>query len=157
MNTERTVVIENVGNGIVSLCDTQGRRYLLKPTGKMRISATSLQDILDRPGNKVMFNRGDVVIGNIAREELYAMGLNEEEINKYLVEEVKPVVVITPAIEEEPEAVIEIEEPVEEVAEEVKEEIKEEAVIEEKPVVVEKPVAKKPANKSNKKNTKKGK
>jgi hypothetical protein len=157
MNTERTVVIENVGSGIVSLCDTQGRRYLLKPTGKMRISATSLQDILDRPGNKVMFNRGDVVIGNIAREELYAMGLNEEEINKYLVEEAKPVVVITPAIEEEPEAVIEIEEPVEEVAEEVKEEIKEEAVIEEKPVVVEKPVAKKPANKSNKKNTKKGK
>lgn len=157
MNTERTVVIENVGNGIVSLCDTLGRRYLLKPTGKMRISATSLQDILDRPGNKVMFNRGDVVIGNIAREELYAMGLNEEEINKYLVEEAKPVVVITPAIEEEPEAVIEIEEPVEEVAEEVKEEIKEEAVIEEKPVVVEKPVAKKPANKSNKKNTKKGK
>jgi hypothetical protein len=154
MNTERTVVIENVGTGIVSLCDTQGRRYLLKPTGKMRISATSLQDILDRPGNKVMFDRGDVVIGNITREELYAMGLNEDEINNYLVEEAKPVVVITPAIEEEPEAVIEIETPVEETVEEVKEEIKEEEpVIEEKPVV--KPAAKKTNNKKN--TNKKGK
>ena len=154
MNTERTVVIENVGTGIVSLCDTQGRRYLLKPTGKMRISATSLQDILDRPGNKVMFDRGDVVIGNITREELYAMGLNEEEIDTYLVEEAKPVVVITPAIEEEPEAVIEIETPVEETVEEVKEEIKEEEpVIEEKPVV--KPAAKKTNNKKN--TNKKGK
>ena len=156
MNTERTVVIENVGSGIVSLCDTQGRRYLLKPTGKMRISATSLQDILDRPGNKVMFDRGDVVVGNISREELYAMGLNEDEINKYLAEEAKPVVVITEAIEEEPVVVIEIEEPVVEAVEEVEETV-EEAVIEEKPVVVEKPVVKPAAKKPAKKNTKKGK
>lgn len=154
MNTERTVVIENVGSGIVSLCDTQGRRYLLKPTGKMRISAVSLQDILDRPGNKEMFDCGDVVIGNITREELYAMGLNEDEIDLYLVDEAKPTVVITPAIEEEPVAVIEIEEPVVEAEETV-----EEAVIEEEPVVVEKPVAvKKPAAKKNNKktNSKKG-
>ena len=160
MNTERTVVIENVGSGIVSLCDTQGRRYLLKPTGKMRISATSLQDILDRPGNKVMFDRGDVAVGNITRGELYAMGLNEDEINKYLTEEAKPAVVITPAIEEEPVAVIEIEEPVVETVEEIKEETVEEAVIEEEPVVIEKPVAvKKPAAKKNNKktNSKKGK
>jgi hypothetical protein len=151
MNTERTVVIENVGSGIVSLCDTQGRRYLLKPTGKMRISAVSLQDILDRPGNKEMFDCGDVVIGNITREELYAMGLNEDEIDLYLVDEAKPTVVITPAIEEEPVAVIEIEEPVVEAEETV-----EEAVIEEEPV---KPVAvKKPAAKKNNKktNSKKG-
>ena len=149
MNTERTVVIENVGSGIVSLCDTQGRRYLLKPTGKMRISATSLQDILDRPGNKIMFDRGDVAVGNITREELYAMGLNEDEINAYLKEEAKPAVVITPAIEEEP--VVEAEEEIEETVEE--------AVIEEKPVVIEKPVAvKKPAAKKNNKksNSKKG-
>lgn len=155
MNTERTVVIENVGSGIVSLCDTQGRRYLLKPTGKMRISAVSLQDILDRPGNKEMFDSGDVVIGNITREELYAMGLNEDEIDLYLVEEAKPAVVITPAIEEEPVAVIEIEEPIVE----VEEETVEEAVIEEEPVVIEKPVAvKKPAAKKNNKksNSKKG-
>lgn len=154
MNTERTVVIENVGSGIVSLCDTQGRRYLLKPTGKMRISAVSLQDILDRPGNKEMFDCGDVVIGNITREELYAMGLNEDEIDLYLVDEAKPTVVITPAIEEEPVAVIEIEEPVVEAEETV-----EEAVIEEEPVVIEKPVAvKKPAAKKNNKksNSKKG-
>ncbi len=158
MNTERTVVIENVGSGIVSLCDTQGRRYLLKPTGKMRISATSLQDILDRPGNKVMFDRGDVAVGNITREELYAMGLNEDEINAYLKEEAKPAVVITPAIEEEPVAVIEIEEPVVEAEEEIEETV-EEAVIEEEPVVIEEPVAvKKPAAKKNNKknNSKKG-
>ena len=158
MNTERTVVIENVGSGIVSLCDTQGRRYLLKPTGKMRISAVSLQDILDKPGNKEMFDSGDVVIGNITREELYAMGLNEDEIDLYLVEEAKPAVVITPAIEEEPVAVIEIEEPVVEAEEEIEETV-EEAVIEEEPVVIEKPVAvKKPAAKKNNKknNSKKG-
>ena len=159
MNTERTVVIENVGSGIVSLCDTQGRRYLLKPTGKMRISAASLQDILDRPGNRIMFNLGDVVVKNITRGELYAMGLTEDEINKYLAEEAKPAVVITPAIEEEPVAVIEIEEPVVETEEEEIEETVEEAVIEEEPVVIEKPVAvKKPAAKKNNKksNSKKG-
>ena len=155
MNTERTVVIENVGSGIVSLCDTQGRRYLLKPTGKMRISAVSLQDILDRPGNKEMFDCGDVVIGNITREELYAMGLNEDEIDLYLVDEAKPTVVITPAIEEEPVAVIEIEDPVVDAEEKIEETV-EEAVIEEEPV---KPVAvKKPAAKKNNKktNSKKG-
>lgn len=158
MNTERTVVIENVGSGIVSLCDTQGRRYLLKPTGKMRISATSLQDILDRPGNRIMFNLGDVVVKNITRGELYAMGLTEDEIDKYLAEEAKPAVVITPAIEEEPVAVIEIEEPAVEAEEEIEETV-EEAVIEEEPVVIEKPVAvKKPAAKKNNKksNSKKG-
>ena len=55
----------------------------------------------------------------ISPEELYAMGLNEDEINAYLKEEAKPAVVITPAIEEEPVAVIEIEEPVVEAANEV--------------------------------------
>ena len=106
-----------------------------------------------------MFNLGDVVVKNITRGELYAMGLTEDEINKYLAEEAKPAVVITPAIEEEPVAVIEIEEPVVETVEEVKEETVEEAVIEEEPVVIEKPVAvKKPAAKKNNKknNSKKG-
>lgn len=155
MNTERTVVIENIGDVLVSLLDTQNRRYLLKTGAKMRISAVTLQDILDVPGNKIMFDRGYVGVGNITKDELYAMGLNEDEINKYLIEEAKPTVVITPAIEEEPEMVIEIEEPVEET---VEEEIKEEPVIEEVPVVIEKPVAKKPAaKKTTKKNTKKGK
>ena len=92
----------------------------------------------------------------LTKNELYAMGLSEDEIAKYLIEEAKPAVVITPVIEEEPVAVIEIEEPVEEAVEETVEE----AVIEEKPVVIEKPVAKKPAAKktTNKKsNSKKGK
>ena len=155
MNSERTVVIENIGDVLVSLLDTQNRRYLLKTGAKMRVSAVTLQDILDVPGNKIMFDRGYVGVGNITKDELYAMGLNEDEINKYLIEEAKPTVVITPVIEEEPEMVIEIEEPVEET---VEEEITEEAVIEEVPVVIEKPVVKKPAaKKTTKKNTKKGK
>ena len=159
MNTERTVVIENIGDVLVSLLDTQKRRYLLKTGAKMRVSAVTLQDILDVQGNKIIFDRGYVGVGNITKDELYAMGLNEDEINKYLIEEAKPTVVITPAMEEEPEMVIEIEEPVEETVEEtVEEEITEEPVIEEIPVVIEKPVAKKPAaKKTTKKNTKKGK
>ena len=156
MNTERTVVIENVSNILISLGDTQNRKYLLKGGAKMRISAISLQDILDAPGSKSVFDREYIKVGNITKEELYAMGLNEDEINKYLLEEPKPAVVITPAIEKEPEMVIEIEEPVEET---VEEEITEEPVIEEEPVVIEKPVAKPAAKKTtNKKsNSKKGK
>jgi hypothetical protein len=160
MNTERTVVIENVGDAYVSLRDTQGRNYLLKSGAKMRISSASLQDILDSVGSKRIFDKGNIKIGNISRDELYAMGLNEDEIELYLIEEVKPAVVITPAIEEKPVAVIEIEEPVVEAEEEIEETV-EEAVIEEEPVVIEKPVAvKKPAAKktTNKKtNSKKGK
>ena len=155
MNTDRTVVIENISDGIVSLSDTQGRNYLLRPTGKMRISAATLLDILDQPGSKKIFNRGYVTIGNISKAELYNMGLTEEEIDKFLKEEVRPAIVITPAIEEEPEAVIEVIEPA---AEEV-EEIVEEPVVEEEPVVIEKPVtkpaAKKPTSKKN--SSKKGK
>jgi hypothetical protein len=151
MNTDRTVVIENVSTGIVSLSDTQGHNYLLKPTGKMRISAATLLDILDQPGSKRIFNRGYMTVGNISRGELYNMGLTEEEINKILKEEVRPAIVITPAIEEEPEAVIEVVEPV---VEEV-EEIVEEPVVVEKPVTVAKPAAKKPASKKN--SSKKGK
>jgi len=157
MNTERTVVIENTGDAYVSLRDTQKRTYLLKAGAKMRISSASLQDILDSVGSKRIFDKGNIKIGNITRDELYAMGLNEDEIDLYLIEEAKPTVVITPAIEEEPVAVIEIEEPVVETEEEVKEETVEEAVIEKKPVVIEKPVAKPAAKKTTKKNTRKGK
>ena len=157
MNTERTVVIENVSDIYISLGDTQGRKYLLKSGAKMRISAASLQDILDAPGSKSVFDREYIKVGNITKNELYAMGLNEDEIDLYLIEEAKPTVVITPAIEEEPVAVIEIEEPVVETEEEVKEETVEEAVIEKKPVVIEKPVAKPAAKKTTKKNTRKGK
>ena len=144
MNTERTVVIENVSDILISLGDTQNRKYLLKGGAKMRISAASLQDILDAPASKNVFDREYVKIGNISTNELYAMGLNEDEINKYLLEDSKPAVVITPAIEEEPVEIIEIEEPVVE--------NEEDTVIEEKPVV-KKPAAKK----TTKKNTNKGK
>lgn len=149
MNTERTVVIENISDISVSLLDTQHRRYLLKKGGKIRVSSATLQDILDEPGNKLIFDRGRLGISNITRKELFNMGLTEAEIDRYLKEEAKPVVeekpvvVITPAIEEEPVAVIEVEVP-------VVEEVKEETVIEEKPVV--KPATKKtPAKKSAKK------
>ena len=155
MNTDRTVVIENVSTGIVSLSDTQGHNYLLKPTGKMRISAATLLDILDQPGSKRIFDRGYMTIGNISREELYNMGLTEEEIDKFLKEEVRPAIVITPAIEEEPEAVIEVIEPVVEEVEEIVEEIVEEPVVVEEPITVAKPAAKKPASKKN--SSKKGK
>ena len=144
MNTERTVVIENVSDILISLGDTQNRKYLLKGGAKMRISAASLQDILDAPASKNVFDREYVKIGNISTNELYAMGLNEDEINKYLLEDSKPAVVITPAIEEEPVEIIGIEEPVVE--------NEEDTVIEEKPVV-KKPTAKK----TTKKNTNKGK
>lgn len=144
MNTERTVVIQNVSDILISLGDTQNRKYLLKGGAKMRISAASLQDILDAPASKNVFDREYVKIGNISTNELYAMGLNEDEINKYLLEDSKPAVVITPAIEEEPVEIIEIEEPVDK--------NEEDTVIEEKPVV-KKPTAKK----TTKKNTNKGK
>lgn len=142
MNTERTVVIENIGDAYVSLRDTQKRTYLLKAGAKMRISSSSLQDILDSIGSKRIFDKGNIKIGNITREELYNMGLNENEIDLYLIDEIKPVVVEVAQ---------------EEVAEEVVEAVEEEVVIEE-PVIVEKPVVKKTAKKSTKKTiNKKGK
>lgn len=142
MNTERTVVIENTGDAYVSLRDTQKRTYLLKAGAKMRISASSLQDILDSIGSKRIFDKGNIKIGNITREELYNMGLNESEIDLYLIDEIKP-------------AVVEVVQ--EEVAEEPEETVEEEVVIEE-PIIVEKPVVKKTAKKSTKKTiNKKGK
>ena len=149
MNTERTVVIENIGDAYVSLRDTQKRTYLLKAGAKMRISASSLQDILDSIGSKRIFDKGNIKIGNITREELYNMGLNENEIDLYLIDEVKPAVVevAQEEVAEEPEETIE----------EVEEAVEEEVVIEE-PVIVEKPAVKKTAKKSTKKTiNKKGK
>ena len=146
MNTERTVVIENIGDAYVSLRDTQKRTYLLKAGAKMRISSSSLQDILDSIGSKRIFDKGNIKIGNITREELYNMGLNENEIDLYLIDEIKPAVV--EVVQEEVEETTE---------EEVEEAVEEEVVIEE-PVIVEKPAVKKTAKKSTKKTiNKKGK
>ena len=131
MNTERTVILENVTTGTIGLADTQGHMYRIAKDGKVRISAVILQDIFDHPGSKIIFREGMAKISNITREELYNMGLTEDEINFYLKEEAKPVVKK------------EIEKPIEEEKEEIiEEEIKEEPVIEEtkeEVVVVEKP------------------
>ena len=151
MNNERTVIIQNVGDCPIGLKDTQGRMYRLAKGAKMRISSTTLLDILDYPGSRTIFNLGYVSIGNITQEELYNMGLTEEEINKFLDKETIPTIVITPSLEtEEDEEVILVEEPVkEEIKEEVKEEIEERLVV--KPVT--KPTTTKKS--TNKKSTKK--
>lgn len=131
MNTERTVILENVTTGTIGLADTQGHMYRIAKDGKVRISAVILQDIFDHPGSKIIFREGMAKISNITREELYNMGLTEDEINFYLKEEAKPVVKkeIEKPIEEEKEEIIEEETKEEPVIEETKEEV----------VVVEKP------------------
>lgn len=146
MNNERTVVLENISKQPVGLKDTQNRTYRFGVGGKIRISEVSLQDILDYPASKIIFNEGMIRISNISAEKLYDMGLTEEEIRKYLGPEYKAVV-ITETIdnpEPEEEEIIVVEEPVKE----------EESIVEE---VIEKPVApKKPTTrKSTKKTTKK--
>lgn len=107
MNTnDRTVVIENVGDCNIGLSDTQGRKYNLQKGAKMRISAVSLQDILDHPGSRIIFKEGMVQVSNISREELYNMGLTEAEIDKYLKEELKPTIIIKEKLEQEEEIII---------------------------------------------------
>lgn len=116
MNTERTVVLENVGDCPIGLADTQRRMYRLAKGAKMRISAVTLQDILDHPGSRSIFNEGMAKVSNITAEELYQMGLTEKEIKKYLIASNQPTIVITETIEEEDEEeeIITIEEPKEE-------------------------------------------
>ena len=101
MNNERTVVIQNVGDCPIGLKDTQGRMYRLAKGAKMRISNTTLLDILDYPGSKKIFDLGYVSIGNITPDELYNMGLTEEEIERFLDKESIPTIVITPSLEAE--------------------------------------------------------
>jgi hypothetical protein len=119
MNTERTVVLENVAKQPVGLKDTQGRTYRLGVDGKIRISEVSLQDILDYPASKIIFNEGMVKVSNISVNTLYKMGLTEKEIKLYA----KDLIEETP---EEPAYEEVVEETAEEVKEEIKEEIKEE-------------------------------
>lgn len=118
MNNERTVILENKGTSPIGLKDTQGRTYNLSLGAKMRISEASLQDILDYPASRVLFDEDKAKVSNITRDKLFSMGLTEDEIDLYLLEEAKPVVVIKEEIEEEAEEIIEI--PVPEVKEEVK-------------------------------------
>ena len=141
MNNERTVVLENVSGQPVGLKDTQNRTYRFGVGGRIRISEISLQDILDYPASKIIFNEGMMRIDNISANRLYEMGLTEAEIKKYLGDKYSAVV-ITEEITEEPEEeeIIEIEEPKDEPK---IEELKKEEV--EAPTV--KAPAKKPATK----------
>lgn len=154
MNTERTVVLENVAKQPVGLKDTQGRTYRLGVDGKIRISEVSLQDILDYPASKIIFNEGMVKVSNISVNTLYKMGLTEKEIKLYakdLIEEIPEEPVYEEVVEETAEEVKE--EIKEEIKEELKEEVKEEII---KEVKEEKKTTTAPKKKTTtKKSTKK--
>ena len=112
MNNERTVVLENVSGQPVGLKDTQNRTYRFGVGGKIRISEMSLQDILDYPASKIIFNEGMMKIDNISANRLYEMGLTEAEIKKYLGDNYSAAVIAEEITEEpEEEEIIEIEEP----------------------------------------------
>ena len=132
MNNERTVVLENVSGQPVGLKDTQNRTYRFGVGGRIRISEMSLQDILDYPASKIIFNEGMIRIDNISANRLYEMGLTEAEIKKFLGDNYSAIVIAEEITEEpEEEEIIEIEEP----------------KIEEKKEKVEAPTVKAPAKK----------
>lgn len=132
MNNERTVVLENVSGQPVGLKDTQNRTYRFGVGGRIRISEMSLQDILDYPASKIIFNEGMIRIDNISANRLYEMGLTEAEIKKFLGDNYSAVVIAEEITEEpEEEEIIEIEEP----------------KVEEKKEKVEAPAVKAPAKK----------
>lgn len=111
MNNERTVVLENVSGQPVGLKDTQNRTYRFGVGGRIRISEMSLQDILDYPASKIIFNEGMIRIDNISANRLYEMGLTEAEIKKFLGDNYSAVVIAEEITEEpEEEEIIEIEE-----------------------------------------------
>ena len=147
MNNDRTIMLENIAGCPIGLKDTQGRRYQLGKDAKIRISAIALADILDYMPSKIFFTEGKVKVRNISANELYNMGLTEEEIALFLVGET-PAVVITPVIEELP-----YEEVKEEVIIPIEEEVEEEVI--EAPVVEEKLVVKKLATATKKSGNKK--
>lgn len=154
MNNDRTIMLENIAGCPIGLKDTQGRRYQLGKDAKIRISAIALADILDYMPSKIFFTEGKVKVRNISANELYNMGLTEEEIALFLVGET-PAVVITPVIEELPYEEVKEEEVIIPIEEEVEEEVIEAPVVEEK-LVVKKPATatkksgnKKPATKKS--------
>ena len=143
MNNDRIITLENRSDYVLGLKDTQGRTYILHRGGKQRISAISLQDILDYPASKNIFLEGDAMVDNVSADELFRMGLTEEEIRR---------IAPNATIEELEEEIIE-EVPVEEDEEEenkeedkvVEEEVKEEKVVKATPA--KKPAAKKASSK----------
>lgn len=116
MNTERTIILENVADQPVGLKDTLQRTYRLGVGAKIRISEVSLQDILDYPASKVIFAEGLVKVKNVSAKTLYNMGLTEKEIAKFaeLSEEEKAIVISEKPYDEvvEEEEIIPVEKPV---------------------------------------------
>ena len=155
MNNDRIIVVENVGTGTIGLADTQGHMHRIIKGGKMRISAMTLQDILDHPGSKIIFKEGMAKVSNITKKDLFNMGLSEAEVNFFIKDELKEEEAVEEPKEEEPvveEMSTEPEIEEEPIIEEPKEEIiKEEPIIEEKP---KKTVAKKTTKKSTSKKRK---
>ena len=151
MNNERTVVLENVSGQPVGLKDTQNRTYRFGVGGRIRISEVSLQDILDYPASKIIFNEGMIQISNIAVSRLYEMGLTEKEIKLYLGKEGYATALEAKEKIEEPhyEEIVEEEKIGEEIVEEPKEESVEEVVESE----IEAPVAEAPVKKTTTKKT----
>lgn len=116
MNTERTIILENVADQPIGLKDTLQRTYRLGVGAKIRISEVSLQDILDYPASKVIFAEGLVKVKNVSAKTLYNMGLTEKEIAKFaeLSEEEKAIVISEKPYDEvvEEEEIITVEKPV---------------------------------------------
>lgn len=137
MNNERTVVLENISGQPVGLKDTQNRTYRFGVGGKVRISEISLQDILDYPASRIIFNEGMIGISNISANRLFEMGLTEKEIKKYLGDAYEEITEAEEEPEEEPEVFVGYTQVIEE---EAKPEVKEEVVEEKKAPA---PVAKK--------------
>lgn len=106
MNTERTIILENVADQPIGLKDTQQRTYRLQVGAKIRISQVSLQDILDYPASKVIFKEGMAKIKNVTAECLYNMGLTEDEIELFTDGEYEqPAVVISKDLKEDEEII----------------------------------------------------
>ena len=147
MNNDRIITLENRSDYILGLKDTQGRTYILHRGGKQRISAVSLQDILDYPASKNIFLEGDAMVDNVSADELFRMGLTEEEIRRIApnatIEELEEEIIEEVSVVEESEDTEEATE--EEVEEKVVEEVKEEKVVKAAPA--KKPAAKKSSSK----------
>ena len=116
MNTERTIILENVADQPVGLKDTLQRTYRLGVGAKIRISEVSLQDILDYPASKVIFAEGLVKVKNVSAKTLYNMGSTEKDIANFaeLSEEEKVIVISEKPYDEvvEEEEIIPVEKPV---------------------------------------------
>lgn len=134
MNTERTIILENVTDHTIGLKDTQNRKYVLSKGAKTRISLVSLQDILDYPASKIFFVEDKVKVSNVKQDDLLKMGLSEEETIRFSLDDYS--VVITEDLEEDKEIIV-AEEPVRVV----------EVAAPKKPVTTKRPAAKKTSNK----------